>query len=178
MEDFCFKKIGEFNTSGFIEKMQTISDEEWHEYEFRQKTWDIHKQTLTIPILFNENFGYEPIQCKHYPLFEQEVLKLEQYFKSIYGRGKFIRIILVNLVAGGKISVHVDGGPGYSSLELGNRHHLPIITNDNVIFYIGGEERNLKVNEVWEINNQKPHGVFNNSDEDRIHMIADWYVGI
>jgi quercetin dioxygenase-like cupin family protein len=43
-----------------------------------------------------------------------------------------------------------------------------------IFFQIGDEINNLKTNTLWEINNQKPHGVWNDSTQDRIHMIVDW----
>ena len=37
------------------------------------------------------------------------------------------------------------------------------------------EEKNMKVGEMWEINNgNKSHAVYNNSDEDRVHLIFDY----
>jgi aspartyl/asparaginyl beta-hydroxylase (cupin superfamily) len=63
---------------------------------------------------------------------------------------------------------------GYS-LESCNRIHIPIITNNEVYFTVGGERKNLKDGEMWQINNNnKMHSVENNSNQDRIHLITDW----
>ena len=43
------------------------------------------------------------------------------------------------------------------------------------MFTIEDEIKNLKIGEIWEINNsEKLHGVSNEGDEDRIHLIVDW----
>jgi len=39
---------------------------------------------------------------------------------------------------------------------------------------VGEECKNLKYGELWEINNQRQHGVRNLSYEARIHIIIDW----
>ena len=54
------------------------------------------------------------------------------------------------------------------------RCHLAT-TNEECFFTVGDDKRNLKLGEIWEINNdKKTHGVSNNGDEDRIHLIVDW----
>jgi len=55
-----------------------------------------------------------------------------------------------------------------------HRVHIPIVTNDQITFMVGGEEKQMKVGEVWEINNATFHRVMNESNEDRIHLILDW----
>jgi tetratricopeptide (TPR) repeat protein len=80
-------------------------------------------------------------------------------------------MILAKLVAGGTIPKHTDAG--FSLLNC-HRVHLPIITNDDVIFSVGGEDINMQVGELWEINNGTEHAVENRSAEDRIHLIVDW----
>ena len=53
------------------------------------------------------------------------------------------------------------------------RHHIPIVTNDEVWFYVDGEKKNLKTGEIWEIDNTKLHKVENLSNKDRVHVIVD-----
>jgi hypothetical protein len=170
-DNFCFKYLGTFNTENIQNKLKTLTNDDWEEYSYRQITFDVHRKTLTLPLLFNENFDLEPLQFKYYNTFKSDLDELEMLFKELYGSGKFVRCILVNLLAGAQIPIHVDGG---ESLEISHRHHIPIITNDAVFFQIGDEINNLKTNTLWEINNQKPHGVWNDSTQDRIHMIVDW----
>ena len=92
----------------------------------------------------------------------------------IFGKGFITRILLTKLKPNGDIPSHIDYK--WRSLFLTKRVHLPIFTSDKVIFYCGNDSKLLKEGELWEINNiQKRHGVKNNSNSDRIHLIFDYY---
>jgi aspartyl/asparaginyl beta-hydroxylase (cupin superfamily) len=84
--------------------------------------------------------------------------------------GKRGRVLLVNLPAGEKIPMHQDSG---IYLQLVHRNHIPIITNDKVMFGVGNTLISMKENNVYEINNHKTHYVNNDSDSDRYHLIID-----
>ena len=77
----------------------------------------------------------------------------------------------VRLAGNGRIDTHTDG---LFSLLKCHRIHIPIITNDEVVFTIGGEEKVLGEGEMWEINNATLHAVDNRIDENRTHLIVDW----
>jgi len=170
---FTFKFLGNFDTSSFEQKVKTVTEEQWNEYEFRQKTFENHISTRTIPLLFNENFTAAPNEYKFYDLFADDIKKLDDFFLEYYGNGKMIRCILVSLLGNASIPLHVDNG---ESLISSHRHHIPIIINETVIFQVGLQRKNLKVGEVWEINNRTMHGLSNSSTENRIHLIADWEI--
>ena len=47
------------------------------------------------------------------------------------------------------------------------------------MFTVGEEEKNMRVGEMWEINNNdKSHSVINGSDIDRVHLILDYITQI
>jgi len=52
--------------------------------------------------------------------------------------------------------------------------HLPVVTNDSVLFTVGGETKTLPAGELFEINNRRMHSVRNDSAEDRVHLILDF----
>lgn len=170
-QNFNFKLLGHIDTSKFVDKLKLLTDEDWKEFDFRQKTFDVHVKTLTIPILFNQNFSNFPNKYKFYSFFEEEVNDVHNFFITKYGDGKIVRFILVKLLANCDIPTHVDGG---DSLSETKRHHIAIITNPKVSFTISDETKHLKQGEVWEINNLRSHSVENLSDQDRIHIIVDW----
>ena len=70
-----------------------------------------------------------------------------------------------------EIPEHTDSG--YSLLNC-HRIHVPIITNEKAAIFVGGEEKNMQVGDVYEINNGLTHAVENKGGEDRIHLIIDW----
>ena len=44
-------------------------------------------------------------------------------------------------------------------------------------YTVNGETVNMKEGECWEINNQRPHSVLNDSDIDRVHLLVDIFPG-
>jgi hypothetical protein len=171
--DFNFKYIANVNVNDIADKVKSFTDDIWGDYDFRQKTFDTHKDTLTVPLLFEENFSDFPNTYKWYSLFEEQIKSLNNIFLEYYKTGWIARAILVNLPAGKIIPTHIDSGV---SLEICHRHHIPIITNNKVSFKVGNEVKYMKEGDIWEINNtNKPHSVYNLGTKDRIHLILDWH---
>ena len=171
MNNFNF--IDKINIESLKNKIKLFNKEKWDEFDFRQKSFEVHKKTRTIPLIFDTDFRMEnPTYLKDYSLFSEELNSCEKILHNFYGKGFLIRAILVSLKARCNIDPHVDGG---NSLEKCFRVHLPIITNNKVKFTVGGETKIFQEGELWEINNSgKLHSVENHSDEDRIHLILDW----
>ena len=168
-----FKYIGKVKINNFKNKINNFNNEVWDYFDFRQKTFEVHKETKTIPLIFDTDFRLNnPTYLDEYKTFKDEFEIIENKLKEIYGKGFIIRAILVLLKSNSKIDRHIDTG---KSLSICHRIHIPIITNKNVLFEIDNEIKNLKQGEMWEINNsEKMHSVINNSNTDRIHLIVDW----
>lgn len=88
-----------------------------------------------------------------------------------YGNGTIYNVQFSLIPPNKKIKIHYDSGLHFS---LSHRIHLPIITNEKVLFFIGDQEFNFKTNQLVEINNKKGHYVENNSTKSRIHLIIDY----
>lgn len=151
---------------------------DWDAYTGRQEKFKmVHGNTKTIPIIFDKSFNFDHLKIvptEHYPLFKNELSKIENVIReSTKENGKIMRALLVKLMAGTSIPPHVDT-VGFS-LVLCRRIHIPIETNEECIFTVSDEKRNLKVGEVWEINNDKQrHSVDNLGKTDRVHLMVDW----
>ena len=173
MSDYNFKFVGKIHPVGIVKKLNNLPSQVWEEYSFRQKTFDVHKHTQTIPVIFDEDFRlYNPTHTKWYPLFEEDLKKLKQKASKVYGDGYIVRCILVKLKAKKSIPTHVDGG---ESLNIARRIHVPIVTTHKVSFTVGDETKLMREGEMWEINNsRKKHSVQNTSSYDRIHLIFDY----
>ena len=132
-----------------------------------------HNQTRSLLLLHDsDNRHQNPSEHPAYPLFQKELEPLLERISSFYqGDGYFIRVLFANLLPGSSILAHIDAT--FSLLHC-HRVHVPIITNDKVVFSVGGEQRNLKAGEIWEINNANVHAVENGGPDARIHLIADW----
>ena len=91
--------------------------------------------------------------------------ELEELHNGTHGR-----VFLAKLPAKKSITAHADW---QEYLLVSRRHHIPIITNANVHFTVGGETKAMRAGEVWEINNSKVHSVVNDGEDDRVHLIID-----
>jgi tetratricopeptide (TPR) repeat protein len=163
---------GDFDAEAIRSKIENIPDAKWLEFG-REKLFAVHKDTQSVLLVHFEDFKHEkPEYQELYFDLENELKPLIDYIADYYQNNGFIvRMLFAKLLAGGKIPQHTDAG--YSLLNC-HRVHIPIITNDKVVFVVDGEERNMQVGELWEINNGLDHAVENRSDEDRIHLIIDW----
>lgn len=173
MMEFNFRLIGKipwYQRVVLTRKIKRFTEEEWKWFAMRQKIFKAHSKTYTIPILMDE-FLENP-RTKWYSCFEKFLHYLNKNLSKTYGPGSIERCILVKLPAGASIEKHIDSG---IFLERTKRIHIPLITNSKVLFSVGKEERFLPAGELWEINNtNKVHGVTNNGNKDRIHMIVDF----
>jgi tetratricopeptide (TPR) repeat protein len=161
-----------FDVTAIRERMEQLPAEKWHESD-RERLFDVHRDTNALMMIHFEDYQYETPEYRPlYDEFRDVVAPVVDYVSDYYhDNGFVVRLILARLAAGGKIPKHTDAG--YSLLNC-HRIHLPIITNDDVAFFVDGEEINMKTGELWEINNGTVHAVENRGSEDRVHLIVDW----
>jgi hypothetical protein len=174
--NFNFKMYGNIDVSSLKDKLNEL---DWNEHTIRQnQSFKVHRHTQTVEIMWDMESLYTnkigKIHPNYYKLNIESILKkLKPIYETNCGKGYFVRILLVKLKANSNIVPHFDGG---DSLKNCNRTHIAITTNPDVTFTINGEKKYLKEGEIWEIDNTKEHSVDNNSNEDRVHLIMDWFV--
>lgn len=169
-----FNYIDKFNVNRIKKIVSSFSDE-WEYDSYRQNTFDAHSSTKTYNIYNVNIFFWKPgmpyqteLTCKNLKLLkcvDKIVAKLERLHD-----GKVGQCLLTNLPAGKEIPLHMDKG---SYLVVSKRHHIPIITNENVFFFVDGEFNILQEGECWEIDNKKSHRVVNAGICDRVHLVID-----
>ena len=139
----------------------------------REKTYEVHRQTQALLLIHDDDFRhYNPTYHDLYSEFRRELKPIFDFIADYFQHdGYVVRALFARLKGKGRIDTHTDGL--YSLLKC-HRIHIPIITNEQVVFTIGGEQKVLGEGEMWEINNATLHAVDNRSDEDRIHLIVDW----
>ena len=78
---------------------------------------------------------------------------------------------LMRLTPGSIIKEHSD----YDlSFEQGSvRIHIPVITNDDVVFELNRHRVVLEAGSCWYLRLSDPHSVANRGDADRVHMVID-----
>ena len=154
-----------------------IDNLDWDDYVERQKKSFTHRQTKTIPIIFDKSFNFQhfnPHYTENYNLFQEQISVIEKIIdESVGEKGKIFRAILVLLPSKKLIPPHIDIVG--KSLEIGKRCHVAIQTNEDCLFTVGDETKHLSVGEIWEIDNcGQEHSVSNLGETDRIHLIIDW----
>jgi|APGre2960657468_1045069.scaffolds.fasta_scaffold147087_1 hypothetical protein len=166
--DFNFKKHGDVDVTSIIPLINTF---DWDEYTFRQNTFKPHAQTKSIRLIWDE-VKENIIYYSDYPKLKPILDILSNIFKEKIGPGMICNAILVKMENNTSIDRHKDD---YIFFKQNNRMHIPITTNNNCIFEVDGEKLNMKVGEIWEINNyEKEHSVVNEGNTNRIHLIVDW----
>lgn len=170
-----FRQLDRFDISELKAKVLALSDADWNAVTWRQQHFAVHSDTQVIDLIFDRDLPKEN-PTKHEKYFEVDCENLLAPFvekiADHYGEsGYLIRAILTRLKPKGVICAHVDTGVMFTSSR---RFHIPIETNDKVIFTIGGETRVMREGEMWEINNSREHSVENGGEQSRIHLIVDW----
>ena len=179
-----YRHIGAIDVAPLQRAIATLDEDDWNESAGRQKTFAVHARTRFIPLVYDDDLRHadptrRPMMDRFEAALEPAMNAIRTFFAPVHsavgtppGGGYFSRLVLVNLAAGGEIASHTDCVP---SLKRSHRVHLPIITNDQVLFAVRGDIRHLPAGELWEINNRLPHAV-RNLGADRIHAILDYVI--
>lgn len=170
------RELGAVDSSALQQAIFAQEEQAWHEDKYRQEAFEVHHSTQSIVVLFVEIERWPEIVVKKEPGWPRLAEFALPLMNDIISRhyepgGTVIRAMAAKLVAGGKITPHVDRHP---SFHVGHRIHVPISTNPRVRFMIDGQPYQLKVGQAYEINNQKTHSVMNKGSEDRITFIFDY----
>jgi quercetin dioxygenase-like cupin family protein len=170
------RELGTVDSAALIQAVLAQEDAAWNEDNYRQETYEVHRQTESIVLVFVDMDDWPKFEVRKEPGWDRLAEVAFPVMHDIIGRcyppgGTIIRAMAAKLVAGGKIKPHVDSHP---SFHRSHRIHVPITTNPRVRFMIDGRPHQLKVGQAYEINNQKNHSVMNKGTEDRITFIFDY----
>jgi hypothetical protein len=170
------RELGTVDSIALREAVLAQDDRAWQEDNYRQEAFEVHHATQSIVVLFVDIDRWPDIVVKKEPGWARLAEVALPLMNDIISRhyepgGTVIRAMAAKLVAGGKITPHVDRHP---SFHHGHRIHVPISTNPRVRFMIDGRPYQFKVGEAYEINNQLTHSVMNKGSEDRITFIFDY----
>lgn len=173
LEDFNFKKYTGYDVEGIKKYIDNFSDE-WFINTSRQDNHYVHKDTNSY-FVYTANLQWKEGQdfvtettskdAALLELLEPIISDLEKLHDGVRGM-----VLLIKLKAGQDIAPHHDSG---DYLMISRRHHIPIVTADNVFFGVDSESVNMEVGECWEINNSRTHSVKNGSKIDRVHLLID-----
>lgn len=146
--------------------------EEWLVNTSRQDFWEAHRKTESIVLKIGKSYALSQFtgcwQRKWKRLIKETLI---DQLEEIYGAGEITRLIISKLLPNSEVGEHSDTE---TLLKYSHRVHLPITTNEQVVFKINGQGHNLKEGVLYEISNLDPHSVINPSAQDRIHIIVDY----
>jgi len=170
------RELGPVDCTALVEAILRQEDAAWHEDDFRQQEYDVHRETESIVMVFTEGDNWPNTEVRKGPGWSRLVDAAVPVMQDIISRhyppgGTVIRAMAAKLLAGGKITPHRDS---HKSFHAGHRIHVPITTNPRVRFMIDGRPYQFKVGEAYEINNQMKHSVMNKGSDDRITFIFDY----
>ena len=171
------RTLGPVNHSDLKAAVCGIHEDAWLEDTIRQQEFkDVHYSTRSIILLFTDLSVWPSIKVNKRKGWDYFANQAQPLVEEIIGkhyppRGVVMRAMIANLVAGGQITPHIDTDPSFA---VGHRIHIPLITNDQVDFKIGGEHFHLREGVAYEVNNLEMHSVHNRSDHDRLHFIFDY----
>lgn len=182
-----FRYLGKVDVSALRERVLAIAEDDWNREDWRQRQFQAHQHTRTIPLLFDADFRHaQPTAHRWFPAFRELVQPVLDVIRSHYDQSQSsgaphdtangpypIRMMFARLVPGGVIAPHMDRS---FSLTHAHRIHIPLVTHDGVRFLIDGRRQVMAEGEIWEINNRRAHQVENASPIHRIHMIVDWVI--
>ncbi len=169
--------LGSTNVDDLVERVKNIPESLW-ETENEYKPNRFAQLNDTRHIIFRFPDGPESVFdfTDHETLWDEwqdDLLPImEQAAKSLgYTDYRFPRVMLARLPAGGEISQHTDALASHYIHKI----HVPLISNPDTFFDVGGKTEHLPVGEIIEVNNKRVHAVKNDGKEDRIHLIFECY---
>ena len=174
--DSRLRELGEVDVAPLANAILGLDHAAWHEEEYRQEAFDVHRETESIVLVFVNLDCWPTLEVIKEPgwdrLVDVAVPVMHDIIERFYPKGgTIIRAMAAKLLAGGKIAPHTDTHP---SFHIGHRIHIPITTNSRVRFMIDGRPHRFEIGKAYEINNQMNHSVANKSQEDRITFIFDY----
>ena len=169
------KPLGEVDSSALRDCILAQEREAWLEDLGRQQTYEVHRDTESIVMLFCEESwpdgeiyresGWDRLADVALPVIDNII---ETHYAP---GGTLLRAMAAKLKAGGRIRPHRDS---LQSFHMGHRIHVPITTNPGVRFTIEGRPYDFEVGMAYELNNQLKHSVMNIGADDRISFIFDY----
>jgi hypothetical protein len=180
------KILNEVPDELFFPAMQEISEIDWEQFQDNVRAiYGIFSSSRTI-ILRKHKLGNRPvpqtiedwctvIECEDNPMYADKFLNVRKLANWVFDKVNGIscgKIMIVNLAQHGKVSLHIDPNDYF---EHYSRFHIPFKTNKNIVFH-GTDSiivEHMPYKNLCQLNNRKMHGLTNNSNENRIHLILD-----
>ncbi|MEI9803389.1 MAG: aspartyl/asparaginyl beta-hydroxylase domain-containing protein [Pseudolabrys sp.] len=149
-----FREICTVDICSLLRDVRGIGDAEWDvENEKKENNFSCFRQTRHIIGRFNN--GPHPEGYHATAFWERWSDHLVPVMRTVaahydLAEADYSKVMLARLAAGGKVDSHSDIGV---SNHLTHKIHVPLVTNKNVWFQVGGERFQLETGKAYELNN-------------------------
>jgi hypothetical protein len=168
------------DTEPFIRELEA-NKECWDLDTGRRDTKPAQRETKAIPIRCSESSSVldsqalqsRPIAYRGLPTPMAERFPVaDAFIEQLASRmnGSFGRAVITQLRPNGTIHPHIDDRMYWL---LRDRYHLVIKSKAGSLFRAGGEELRMQEGELWWFDPTVTHSAYNDSDEWRVHIVAD-----
>ncbi len=166
--------LGKVDCSHLAQKVLSLDESAWLTDSRRQDDYDVHAQTQSIILTFCE--GWPEVKVFHAAGWDLLAQEAQPVMDQLIGKhyppgGTVLRAMMARLSPGRRIALHTDAHPSFAAAH---RIHVPLVTNPDVEFIVGGERVPPRPHYAFELNNMMAHSVVNRGDADRIHFIFDY----
>lgn len=93
------------------------------------------------------------------------IMEIMAVLGAVWGRSR-----LMGLVPGATVPPHIDS---HYYWRTHVRIHIPVITNPDVAFTVGGETVHMEPGECWTFDSFQRHEVVNGGSNHRVHLVLD-----
>ncbi len=176
MKNFMLIKSN-IDVSPLLEEINSQSNP-WELHTGRQNKIKVQREACSIPLrgIVKSKIAGRKLRDVHESRFTSLAKKFPESISFIENfaneiNAELSRAKLVNLPSGNRVYSHIDRGEYY---KIRNRYHLIISTGIDGSYLKAGEESvRMKTGDLWWFDNKAPHESFNDSNQDRIHLIFD-----
>lgn len=169
--------LGQVDVEALRAAVLAIPEAEWDaQNDVKPNKFEALDRTRHIVFRFVSNFD-DWRGSRDMPLWAEWRALLEPVLKQAsaaygYARGEYPRVMLARMAPGGVIHPHRDANP---AARWPHKIHVPLLTNDKVVFFVDGSGYHFPVGHAVEVNNMGVHAVKNDGDTDRIHLIFEYF---
>lgn len=177
------RALGDMDVRDLSAAVLQLPESAWLDGEYLRQQLTLARQTHSIFLkslatqtfedtLSSRAIGPDDIEDGQAPVAVTQAAAplLEEIVERVSPGGLILRAQFARMRPGAAIKPHTDSS---ALLMATHRVHLPLTSNDGVVFKIHGEELRMPPGTLFELNNRVRHSVINAGSTDRIHLIVD-----
>jgi hypothetical protein len=167
--------LGQVPTSLAESVLPLLTEEDWYLLDYRSSMVPTVGESSYDSLLIRFSSNYKKNTIANLPIYdkyETAILAYVEWLKTFYEVEDFV-CFFARLGPHHKIEMHKDGPIPY--LADIHRIHFPIVTNENCFYLFEDGQVHMATHSAYEIDNQRKHGVDNQGDEARIHLVVNVY---